>query len=185
MKTKKFIALTIAVLTITMAFAPAAMAETYAPFSWDLWTLQKKTSYDYRYTLAIQQFMNLNEGRTLKIDGIYGSNTYDAVKQFQNHNSYLTVDGIVGSNTWSSMSAYLLNDSHYYGYDEEFWHQMVDSAGLYSDNKYGDYHVFNSNVSNITSHCYYRYGQSNRWLVYTKLGDYNSNASWIWYYIYS
>lgn len=54
------------------------------------------------------QFLLVQYGYNLTVDGIFGANTANAVRQFQTNNS-LSVDGIVGPNTWK----YLLTLSPY------------------------------------------------------------------------
>lgn len=49
----------------------------------------------------LQKLLNQN-GYTLDADGIFGSNTQAAVKDYQQKNN-LSVDGIVGSNTWGAL----------------------------------------------------------------------------------
>lgn len=49
----------------------------------------------------LQKLLNQN-GYTLDTDGIFGSNTQAAVKDYQQKNG-LTVDGIVGNNTWGAL----------------------------------------------------------------------------------
>ena len=47
---------------------------------------------------------SLNEkGYSLAVDGVFGSKTRDAVKDYQKKNG-LSVDGIVGNNTWGSLN---------------------------------------------------------------------------------
>ena len=48
------------------------------------------------------QFLLNQLGENLVVDGVFGSNTENAVRRFQQENS-LTVDGIVGPNTWKTM----------------------------------------------------------------------------------
>jgi len=49
----------------------------------------------------LQDILN-HFGYSLKVDGIFGSRTEEAVKRFQ-HSRYLLVDGIVGSVTWGAL----------------------------------------------------------------------------------
>lgn len=51
---------------------------------------------------TLQELLNQN-GYKLDADGIFGSNTLKAVRDFQKKNG-LTVDGIVGNNTWSALT---------------------------------------------------------------------------------
>ncbi|NES64082.1 MAG: peptidoglycan-binding protein [Okeania sp. SIO2D1] len=54
--------------------------------------------------------MTLNEmGYSLVVDGIFGSNTEAAVKEFQK-NSRLEVDGIVGPLTWYVLMSIMIQD---------------------------------------------------------------------------
>ena len=50
---------------------------------------------------TLQSLLNQN-GYSLNVDGIFGSKTQSAVKDYQ-RNAGLTVDGIVGNNTWSAL----------------------------------------------------------------------------------
>ena len=50
----------------------------------------------------LQKLLN-NNGYTLDTDGIFGSKTQAAVKDYQQKNG-LTVDGIVGNNTWGALT---------------------------------------------------------------------------------
>ena len=50
----------------------------------------------------LQKLLNQN-GYTLDTDGIFGSNTQAAVKDYQQKNG-LSVDGIVGNNTWGALT---------------------------------------------------------------------------------
>ncbi|MCI5745366.1 MAG: peptidoglycan-binding protein [Erysipelotrichaceae bacterium] len=55
------------------------------------------------YVLILQDALN-NLGYVLTIDGIFGNNTRNAVKQFQSKYK-LSVDGIVGCNTWKKITS--------------------------------------------------------------------------------
>ena len=50
----------------------------------------------------LQTMLN-NAGYSLDVDGIFGDNTYNAVRQYQRANG-LSVDGIVGANTWGALT---------------------------------------------------------------------------------
>ena len=52
--------------------------------------------------VLLLQFLLFNYGYQLDIDGIFGTNTQTAVRNFQQENG-LTVDGIVGNNTWKTL----------------------------------------------------------------------------------
>jgi lysozyme family protein len=51
--------------------------------------------------LGLQNALN-NRGQQVHVDGIFGSATEDAVRQFQ-HDSGLDADGIVGPLTWGAL----------------------------------------------------------------------------------
>jgi peptidoglycan hydrolase-like protein with peptidoglycan-binding domain len=51
----------------------------------------------------LQELLN-DHGFALKTDGVFGSGTETAVKNFQQHNG-LTQDGIVGPATWAKLEA--------------------------------------------------------------------------------
>jgi peptidoglycan hydrolase-like protein with peptidoglycan-binding domain len=50
----------------------------------------------------LQKLLNKN-GATLDEDGIFGNNTKQAVKDYQQKNG-LAADGIVGNNTWGALT---------------------------------------------------------------------------------
>ena len=52
---------------------------------------------------TLQEMLN-NNGYNLTVDGIFGTNTQAAVKDYQQKNN-LAVDGIVGTNTWGALTA--------------------------------------------------------------------------------
>ena len=51
----------------------------------------------------LQEMLNSNGNYNLATDGIFGSKTQNAVKDFQKNNN-LTVDGIAGTNTWGALT---------------------------------------------------------------------------------
>lgn len=53
------------------------------------------------YVEELQEMLN-ERGYTLKVDGIFGNKTLEAVKAFQADNGLL-VDGVVGKNTWGKL----------------------------------------------------------------------------------
>lgn len=46
----------------------------------------------------------MSQGSYITVDGIYGRNTREAVRNFQREKSHLTRDGIVGENTWRALT---------------------------------------------------------------------------------
>ena len=48
-----------------------------------------------------------------KIDGIFGSQTMQAVMQFQRNNGLLTPDGVIGVNTYKVLERFLLGYDNY------------------------------------------------------------------------
>lgn len=55
------------------------------------------------YVLILQDALNALGFSTKSLDGIFGGNTLNAVKQFQSSNG-LTADGVVGCGTWRSLT---------------------------------------------------------------------------------
>lgn len=51
----------------------------------------------------LQSFLQQQGYYQDKIDGVYGQNTYSAVREFQSDND-ISVDGIVGQETWSALN---------------------------------------------------------------------------------
>ena len=70
------------------------MATTYSQLSYGSKGSDVKT---------LQELLNQN-GYSLDVDGIYGSKTQAAVKDYQTKNN-LSVDGIAGNETWGSLSS--------------------------------------------------------------------------------
>jgi peptidoglycan hydrolase-like protein with peptidoglycan-binding domain len=56
--------------------------------------------------VAVLQSALVAAGYELDVDGIFGSATYEAVREFQNDND-LDVDGVVGPNTWAALEEYI------------------------------------------------------------------------------
>lgn len=54
------------------------------------------------FVYLLQFILNEEQGENLSVDGIFGANTENAVRRFQQENS-LTVDGVVGPNTWKTL----------------------------------------------------------------------------------
>ena len=75
----------------------------YAPrnYYWCVWALQG----------SLQAINHYNSGIAYvgSADGYYGSNTYNAVKSFQNHAS-LYPDGVTGPQTWRWVCVWLQSD---------------------------------------------------------------------------
>lgn len=65
---------------------------------------------------AVQDLLKNKFGYSLTIDGIFGTGTENAVKNFQSKNG-LTADGIVGSNTWMYLT----------GLSGDFWGSRMAS----------------------------------------------------------
>ena len=76
------------------------------------------------------QFILVNDyGYNLSVDGIFGNNTLNAVRDFQRVNS-LTVDGLVGNNTWKTLltlPTYPLLRQNYRGAYVRFLQQLLES----------------------------------------------------------
>lgn len=60
-----------------------------------------KRGADNNFVFLLQFILN-QYGANLAVDGIFGQNTENAVKEFQQNNG-LAVDGIVGPNTWGTL----------------------------------------------------------------------------------
>lgn len=75
------------------------------------------------------QFILNEYGYNLSVDGIFGSRTLNAVRDFQRNNS-LSVDGIVGNNTWKTLLTlppYPLLKENYRGAYVKFLQQLLES----------------------------------------------------------
>ena len=100
---KKFIALVLAILTLSAICIPSAMAlsGSYVPYLGG-----DGTSYNIRrghqgdQVKNLQMLLNGTIGAHLTLDGIFGSGTEDAVEEFQrDYMNDSNPDGIVGKNT--------------------------------------------------------------------------------------
>lgn len=111
---KKFVALFLAILTLTALFIPSAMALSggYNAASKYLSTSTLKPGYGTERAVSNLQYMLLDLGFDPgTIDGIYGNNTAKAVRNFQTQykSKYnLDVDGQCGKHTkvaiWSELT---------------------------------------------------------------------------------
>ena len=75
------------------------------------------------------QFILNEYGYNLSVDGIFGTRTLNAVRDFQRNNS-LSVDGIVGNNTWKTLLTlppYPLLKENYRGAYVKFLQQLLES----------------------------------------------------------
>lgn len=93
MKVKKIVSLLLAILMFVGIFAVNVSAKSYS-------TVKKGSKGEDVKTL--QTMLNKVDDAGLTVDGIFGSGTQKAVKNFQKANN-LTVDGIVGSKTWAAL----------------------------------------------------------------------------------
>lgn len=81
------------------------------------------------FVYLLQFILNNDYGYNLSIDGIFGNNTLNAVKNFQKVNS-LSVDGLVGNNTWKTLLTlppYPLLKRNYQGAYVRFLQQLLES----------------------------------------------------------
>lgn len=75
------------------------------------------------------QFILNQYGYNLSVDGIFGTRTLNAVRDFQRNNS-LSVDGLVGNNTWKTLLTlppYPLLRQNYRGAYVTFLQQLLES----------------------------------------------------------
>ena len=75
------------------------------------------------------QFILNQYGYNLSVDGIFGTRTLNAVRDFQRNNS-LSVDGLVGNNTWKTLLTlppYPLLKQNYRGAYVTFLQQLLES----------------------------------------------------------
>ena len=105
------LAMVMALVFIGVAFAPAALAVSYAPYNWSLWPTQSRNCHSTMYTKAIQRYLNSSMNAGLSTDGVFGTQTHNYVCGFQGACG-LTVDGIVGSGTWTKMRACMKAYAH-------------------------------------------------------------------------
>jgi peptidoglycan hydrolase-like protein with peptidoglycan-binding domain len=91
---------------VMRATAPAARELPAAALSWPLVVQGDKGER----VVAIQYLLNERIGAGLKVDGVFGSLTEKAVRNFQ-AKFHLTVDGKVGSQTWTHLIIQVQNGS--------------------------------------------------------------------------
>lgn len=96
MKIKRLLAVVLAVIMLIGLVPMAELSASAASHP----TLRKGDKGSEVKTL--QTMLNAIDNAGLDVDGIFGSGTEKAVKNFQKANG-LTVDGIVGSKTWAAL----------------------------------------------------------------------------------
>jgi len=105
---KKFMTFVSLALVLCMCATMVAYAETYSARYGD--STLKRSSTVKRVVKNIQADLTKNTTYALEHDGIYGSQTSKAAKEFQ-RTYHLSVDGQVGKNTKTVL--YPLRDTHY------------------------------------------------------------------------
>lgn len=118
---KKRFSFIMTILFLLILVTPNQPVKAATP-SWPL--LQNGSSGTNVYSL---QYLLLNKGYSVSVDGMFGSGTESAVKSFQSSNA-LTADGIVGANTWSKLVVTISNGSN---------NNAVKAAQYQLMNKYG------------------------------------------------
>lgn len=173
MKTKKLIALVLAVLTITMAFAPNALA-AYAPSSWSSWPTIQQGTLEHAFVVAAQVLINMNRGAGMTVDGLFGSTTKTKVKEFQSQEG-ISNDGIIGSETWGKMRAKLTTIRNWYGDGN------IQSINLGGDSinavEYPHRYYVKRGTTNYTTYSH-SFNNEKHWQVYTV---YRNDGSYHWY----
>lgn len=96
MKAKKLLSVFLAIIMLAGTFLVSGLSVSAASYS----TVRKGSKGSDVKTL--QTMLNAVDNAGLDVDGIFGSGTEKAVKNFQKDQK-LTVDGIVGKNTWSAL----------------------------------------------------------------------------------
>ena len=104
-KMKLFVSL---LLTLCICVTAVAFAADYSDRYGD--NTLKRSSTVKRVVKNVQADLSLNTSYNLEHDGIYGSNTSKAAKEFQEDNN-LSVDGQVGKNTKTVL--YPVRDTRY------------------------------------------------------------------------
>lgn len=105
---KKFLSLVSVVLVLCMLMMAVAYAADYSSRYGD--NTLKRSSTVKTVVKNVQADLSKNTTYSLTHDGIYGSSTEKAAKEFQEKNE-LGVDGQVGKNTKNSL--YPLRDTNY------------------------------------------------------------------------
>jgi peptidoglycan hydrolase-like protein with peptidoglycan-binding domain len=89
---------------------------------------------------GLQNALNTKSSVVLSVDGVFGSRTESAVRQFQSDNG-LDVDGIVGPGTWGALYVYVVQQGDTLSDiareqlgDAERWHDLHNlNQALVSD----------------------------------------------------
>ncbi|WP_129360317.1 peptidoglycan-binding domain-containing protein [Rothia uropygioeca] len=99
-------ALTIAgpVSTSTPASAAETAAKSPCPYKGSHSLIKKNAGNITSDVKHAQCLLNLL-GYNLKVDGIFGVGTENAVKDWQSKHKALKVDGVIGAKTWDSLHA--------------------------------------------------------------------------------
>ena len=108
MKLKHAIVALSLALVLTLCFSAVAFAATYSTRYSD--NTLKRSSTVKTVVKNVQADLTKNTNYTLTHDGIYGSNTFKAAKEFQGDNN-LSIDGEVGANTKTKL--YSVRDTNY------------------------------------------------------------------------
>lgn len=89
----------------------------------------------------LQKILKETTDQTLKVDGIFGAKTENAVEEFQRKNG-LATDGIVGKKTWEKLSSY--------GVDaDEPEHHAADESATFGSIDDGPNKTFNNLRNNV------------------------------------
>jgi peptidoglycan hydrolase-like protein with peptidoglycan-binding domain len=72
------------------------------PETWAALIIQTNQGDTGQEVRAVQKLLKDKYGYNINVDGIFGPDTSNAVKDFQSDNG-LAVDGIVGPNTWREL----------------------------------------------------------------------------------
>ena len=105
---KNFIRFICLVMVLSLSVASIASAAVYSARYGD--NTLKRSSTVKRVVKNVQVDLNKNTPYYLKIDGVYGSQTFRAVKDFQEDHA-LDVDGQTGKNTKTKL--WPLRDTNY------------------------------------------------------------------------
>lgn len=152
----------VSVMTVTAAAASGNLDSEWRVEFRRFPTMSRNT-YNSSYTRALQRFLSVYPGsddyvdKNGGIDGIYGNDTFNAVKVVQTEakNEFITnmyIDGVTGGDTWASVAYYLDYDysgsnnvygyMQYDGYNVMKYHYTTDKGPVLS--YYGNYGAIGS-----------------------------------------